>query len=73
MTIDLLPRLRRELRIEPWQHGRIRELEEYLAAKCPDALIRQIELGKTRHRCCWNDIGGPHHPACPVGRKQAAA
>jgi hypothetical protein len=71
VSVNLLAVLRRELRIEPWQHGRIRELEEYLFAKGPEALRRQIELGKTRHRCCWNHIDEGHHGACPVGRKAA--
>lgn len=72
MTFDLLRTLRRELRIEPWQHGRIRELELYLEARGPAALVRQIELGKTRHRCCWERKDGAHHPACPIGAKAAA-
>lgn len=66
---DLLAILRRELRIQPWQHGRVRELELYLEARGADALVRQIELGKTRHRCCWNHLDEEHHAACPIGRR----
>lgn len=64
--------LRRDLGIQPWQHGRIRELELYLEATDAATLVRQVELGKTRRRCCWAHVDEPHHPACPIGRREAS-
>lgn len=71
VSLDLVTMLQRELKIQPYQRGRILELQEYLEAKGPEALIRQIELGKTHYRCCWAHIDEPHHPGCPVGAKAA--
>lgn len=68
----LLASLRRDLRIQAWQHGRIRELELYLEATDATALARQVELGQTHRRCCWGHVDEPHHPACPIGRNEAA-
>ncbi len=59
--------------LPPYAHDRRRELERYLEAVGEEAFLRQIELHKVRHGCCWEPNDQPHHPACPVGKRQAAA
>jgi hypothetical protein len=64
-ALPAVERIKRELRIRPDEHRRIRELELYAELLGEDALVRQVESGKLRHVCCWEPIGGAHHPVCP--------
>jgi len=70
--VALLRALERDLRIPSWAETRSRELRLYLEARGRVALVRQVELGMTHHRCCWNHVDEGHAPACPESRKADA-
>lgn len=71
--MSVLESISRDLKIPLYAIVRRRELELYAEQLGEDALVRQVTLGKTRHRCCWESVAGPHHSLCAGGRPNRRA